>query len=1016
MADSLRGAGDSRQNRHRILVIVSLLGAFVAVAGALGLWKASSWLESEDPPVRAAVPRARPAGRSQVAELMATPPADLPAVVRKRYRLRPDRRLLLAVAEIQRLRTGTAPAPVQAEFQDGHWRILLGSEEVGVLSEFPTFEEGTDLLSRWAGRLPQASTAAAPAGAVDISGLERAARAVDAGALLKSLSSTGGSPSDVLRDEAKVRAIASALAWLSTMTVDKLDQADPLLAETWAWLALERSRDAGGEALAARALGYEAAAARASGELAADDPVHLYAAGDEPRLGSLCSGRPADRLCHFLHLALLAERKQDERFDAALSGSPFKAQSDLAALGLKTRLADIEEGLDPGRSLAALAFLGASGGGTGDRRALLGDIGDGSSVEARTRDFESAVARLATNQSPGPVDVAAIQAGYRATFYSGLYQEADYAVRLLASARAAGDLTGAIATPAAGTAEELKRWIEVKSQVLSGARDPKPLAELLESARSIGAAPLFDLATSISQQVGSTDPGRRQPIPALFARLDTRPSHLVMAARVARRSLENPWAYERLARAAAEAAPHLSEELPALAAELREDAVRLREIAGDPAMPAYAHVVALAALSDLGKADDAFVRAGYEAIAADSDGGTAPLLFFLEKRGDLKGALAAVEAAIRRNSYHGDLGLAHLQTEKARLQLALGNPEGAFATLQPALEEYKEETLLQGATIELARNHPQNALVLAQGALRRYPRNASETSGLIARARWQLNDYATAAKELAASRNGIVGEWNRYLPEDFAASFATAPEDSVRRAFAELQAAGIAPHVLADVAVALGRKRGIEIALPLLEGLRDPAPEWRDYIRLNTYDLIRETSGEAAALAWMRKVMPHPPKAFAMTLYQFRKYDLLLGLYPDGQESEEPRLVRMLKAASLLHLHETHGPRWDGLVAEVEKETSDEIFTHSTRYLLGRADATAVLQPLPGPGHLTTLGWVMGIKAASERRFADADGWLQVALESGQQNQPPHAWSFVIESDWQKVNRSLAVLEKKGEF
>jgi hypothetical protein len=58
----------------------------------------------------------------------------------------------------------------------------------------------------------------------------------------------------------------------------------------------------------------------------------------------------------------------------------------------------------------------------------------------------------------------------------------------------------------------------------------------------------------------------------------------------------------------------------------------------------------------------------------------------------------------------------------------------------------------------------------------------------------------------------------------------------------------------------------------------------------------------------------------------------------------------------------------------------------------------------------------MGVKAASELHFADADGWFQVALESGLQTQPPHAWAWVIESDWQKADRSLAILEKKGEF
>ncbi len=95
---------------------------------------------------------------------MAAAPADLPGLVRQRYRLRPDRRLLLAVAEIQRLRTGVAPAPVEAELQDGRWRILSGSDEVGVLSEFPTFEEATGLLASWAGRWPQAPAGGRPPG------------------------------------------------------------------------------------------------------------------------------------------------------------------------------------------------------------------------------------------------------------------------------------------------------------------------------------------------------------------------------------------------------------------------------------------------------------------------------------------------------------------------------------------------------------------------------------------------------------------------------------------------------------------------------------------------------------------------------------------------------------------------------------------------------------------------------------------------------------------------------------
>ncbi|HEV7785923.1 MAG TPA: hypothetical protein VGQ28_11345, partial [Thermoanaerobaculia bacterium] len=316
MADSLSGMSDSRRPRRRALLRSLFLAAAAVAILVASAWilRAASWFRAEPETSQDAPAHSNLPSRSAGEALLSASPADLPAVVRDRYRLRPDRRLLAAVAEIHRLRTGAAPEPAKAEFKDGKWKILSGRDEVGVLSELPSFEEATDLLARWAIRFPPASAANDHPGARSAAplpgGLEKALREVDAAALLAALSSLGGSPADVQRDGAKIRSITSGLAWLATLTVDKLDQADPLLAEAWAWLALERAnpstRDADSEVLVARALGYEAAAARASVTLAADDPIRFYARGDETRLGSLCAGRPADRPCHFLRLALLA--------------------------------------------------------------------------------------------------------------------------------------------------------------------------------------------------------------------------------------------------------------------------------------------------------------------------------------------------------------------------------------------------------------------------------------------------------------------------------------------------------------------------------------------------------------------------------------------------------------------------------------------------------------------------------------------------------------------------------------
>jgi hypothetical protein len=990
MSDSPSGMSTPRRRR------IAAIGLLVALASLAG---AAFWFRAESQ-------KAQPESVSGPEALL----ADLPAVVRERYRLRPDRRLLTAVAAVHRLRTGAAPQAVEAEWKDGRWRILAEGGEVCVLSEFPSFEDATDLLARWAARLPAAAASgAAPTAptAPNISGIDQAVRTADAAGLLAALSALGGSPADVQRDAAKVRSIAAGLAWLSTLTVDHLEQGDALLGEAWAWVVLERASGGGAgssggspEALVARALGYEAAAARAGAALAEDDPVRLYTAGDETRLASLCAGRPEDRPCHVLHLALLAERRQDERFGAALLASPFRDERSLAVRGLQTRLPEFDGG-SPGRDLANLALQAAS----------LPVGPDEASAEARTRDFEAAVA---SRNSAGVIDAAAIRSANRAWFYSGLIDEARFLVDQYASGPAAQQLAASFATPAAGTAEELRRWIEVSGRMKDGATDVRPLAQLLESSRSIGAASLYDLTDTIARQTATTDPVRRGPIPAFFARMDTRPAHRVLATRVADRNLNSAGLVEKLASAAAEAAPHRSEELPADVAEMREDTARLREIAVDPAMPSYARIVALDALAKLGKADDAFVRARYEAIAADPDEGPDYLVAFLEERGDLAGAVVAVDAALEKAAH--PLVAAHLRTEKARLLLRMGQVDRAYAAIEPALESFKEETLLQASTIELARNRPQSALELAQAALARYPERSSETSGLIARARWGLNDYSVAAKELAASRNGIVGPWNRYLPEAFAETFAKAPEEQTRQAFSELAAAGIAPHVLANVAVALGKKRDLKIALPLLEGLRDPAPQWQDYIRFAIYDLIKEKEGPDAALAWVRQAVPDRSHNFALTLYQMRRYDLLLGLFQNGEASTSPRIVRMIKAASHLHLRETGGPRWDGLVAEIAQDPGDDSFARGARYLVGQVDAAGALQAFHAEGDLASIGWLQGVKAASERRFAEADTWFQVALESGMQQQPPHAWSWVIENEWRQAERSLELLEKKGDF
>src|SRR5712692_8705847 len=70
----------------------------------------------------------------------------LPDLIRDRYRCQPDRRFLMAAAELHRLVTGGEPPALKTRFDIDHWQVVAGDHEVGRLPEIPTFPELMELL------------------------------------------------------------------------------------------------------------------------------------------------------------------------------------------------------------------------------------------------------------------------------------------------------------------------------------------------------------------------------------------------------------------------------------------------------------------------------------------------------------------------------------------------------------------------------------------------------------------------------------------------------------------------------------------------------------------------------------------------------------------------------------------------------------------------------------------------------------------------------------------------------
>ena len=85
-------------------------------------------------------------------------------------------------------------------------------------------------------------------------------------------------------------------------------------------------------------------------------------------------------------------------------------------------------------------------------------------------------------------------------------------------------------------------------------------------------------------------------------------------------------------------------------------------------------------------------------------------------------------------------------------------------------------------------------------------------SALVVRALWMKHDAAGAAKEVGQNQRGLVRDRTVLLPNTFAEVFARSPEAQVREAFEALERVGVPPHILADLALALGKKGDLETA------------------------------------------------------------------------------------------------------------------------------------------------------------------------------------------------------------
>jgi tetratricopeptide (TPR) repeat protein len=965
--------------------------------------------------------------------MMAVKPSDLPAYVKSLYRLKPDRRVLYAIEEIERLVSNRKrQATLRLRFDGRAWQVSLDKVEVGSLPEIPGAPDCQRLLADWARRqLSRVAATPASAESIDVSALEQEFEAGSTEAGIAALKEVDRLWVSRPFNPELARTAAHELVWLSAVTWDQLDLSDPLLGKALALVTvaglLDPTHGSEDEALLWYLLGYGAAAESASERLPPDDPVHRFvrreSAGSAPADFARGSARS-----QYLSLWDLVRRGRKAAWYSTLDSSSFSREVGLPVLTLLARLDDFESVRQASQAIVFASFLAvsnsvaarpssseASEGGFGPRlEAFFGRVRGKLSAppESQTRRFEESLDKFALANDGPILDREVLRAVYRAPFYAGIHETARFLFDQLSDTNGAERYAMLLKDPAPGTAAELQKWMLDRVEIRRGSGSAEQVARDMTTFTHLGMFPVGRIAYSVAITVTSaSDASDRLATQALFSRLDTRPYGLSEAGRVSRNPLWNLPSADRFLLAVSAAGPHNSL-VPEFAYRSR-DMSWLRRLASDPAQPVGNRLSSLGYLQKLHENDLAFLRDQYRDLRGQEPENLSifdAYVTMLEEAGDRTRAIETIDTWLNVHGQRQDLDWAHVLARRAQQLELAGKFEEAWRTIEPAIDTWKGEVFNRAVSIREHQGKLDEALRLAQTERKRYPEGAWAQADE-ARILWRLGKYTKAAELLRVAPEIGRFEWSSTIAPAFAVAFEKATPERTEKAFAALREKGLKPFSLAEMVKGASPHLEPELVSRLYSSLSLSGGE-ASAVALWGFDALEKAKGREASLAWLRQ-HTRPDHQLALVMYQERRYEMLWDLIPEQSPAAKDDVVQVLRAAALRSRRRPDDARRRVLISYFENRPRTDLVVYGL-YLLGRCDRETVFAQIKDMAHVGNTGWVLGLDAAADGRYEEASDWLQVSLETGQPTNPPVAWAVEVLMRWYNSEETLPLVARDG--
>ena len=934
------------------------------------------------------------------------------------FRLRPDRRFLIALGEAQLLMARPASARLHVAWKDGAWVIDSGGSIIGSVPEIASYEQLRAVLTTWTGRLVSASGAAAPAKAADLAEIRAECDRFEPSAAIRALKKI-----DVLwpssgKPDPELAALAGrAFVVLCLQGLDTLDMADLLRARALALLALAgalgAAADPSNEAILASCAGYGPDGIRIARALPEDDPVRLYVEGRTSALVEAARKNDANRRTRYLALLSLGSRRDEVAWskflDASFGDEGFslpvlRAASNLGSFG-------VNSGLGTATIYAALMDLeGPPKSPTvtldpelAERFAFaqevvekfVGVVRRSQKLESAglVRQFEASLAK-ASSQARGPLwDAHAARAWHRGAFYSGLQLVGWYYLDQQGTVEGTREFAQYLQGSPEGPASQFAQWYGDVSAMLLGGRVTDRHFDDLITLTDLGSLSVRRLAPELR----STYYKRRDASGLIAARvagrLDARPANVAFMQTIAAYPLQDLRMVERLCRdwLAQGWSGDLDEgSMTGHCLWFAGDLAGLTSFLANRDIPVLARGEMLFRYAVSADADDKVCRSAYESLAVES--GYAETIvqgwsYYLQhkKPPDYAGALRAVDAWLAHHGPSGFTGSVFLG-RRARLVSMLGRPEEAWHMIGPAVAAGQNSVMVWGADILVKLGRLDDAYALARQIVERYPQGAEGRSAL-AEILWRQKRYSEAAFVLDPPERGYKvdeGGFRDELAPRFGAVFAKAPDEAVIAAFAALESQGVDARYGAYLVTPLAEAGRNELAFRVQSTRFLKGNNWAlgDQV-LRGYQYLEKAKGRPEAIAWVPGVIP--PQQLQTTLEAFfnkKAWNLVWDAVPVAGEAGLSEWAWLLRAGAATADENVARARRPALLEHYRDAKPGDADRAIGRYLIGLDRREAVLAAAIAPVDRCKAAYFFGLQDVVAGRYEDGSDWYQLVYDT----------------------------------